>query len=154
MKGINETPLVQIKDNKMNKNPYEYAENKLVGKKIKNIKFKARGLFSSKSKISITTNDNFNIEIRCGIPIRMSSKINGVDIDNEQLVGYLLDDKIEEFGGIKMDMNTHEFYDDDSPYSGQVSLKVGKYNVIIWPNIVESIFSGRGNSSPLEIING
>ena len=139
----------------MNKTPYEYAENKLVGKKIKNIKFKAGGLFSSKSKISIITNDNFKIEIRCGIPIRMSSKIKGQFVDNEQLVSYLFNKKIEKFSAIQMDMNTHEFYDDDSPYSGQILLKVGKYDVNIWPNTVGNILSGGGGgSSPLEIING
>ena len=137
----------------MNKTPYEYAENKLVGKKIKNIKFKAGGLLSSKSKISIITNDNSKIEIRCEIPIRMSSEIKGQYVDNEQLVGYLLDEKIEKFSAIQMDMNTHEFYDDDSPYSGQIALKVGKYDVNIWPNKVGNILSGGGGgSSPLEII--
>ena len=77
------------------------------------------------------------------------------DVDNEQLVGYLLDEKIEKFSAIQMDMNTHEFYDDDSPYSGQIALKVGKYDVNIWPNKVGNILSGGGGgSSPLEIING
>ena len=49
--------------NMKNKNPYEYVENAMVGKKIKSIKYKKAGLFSSKNKIEIVTDENFTLQI-------------------------------------------------------------------------------------------
>ena len=136
-----------------NENPYEYVENAIVGKKIRSIKHKKGGIFSSKNKIEIVTDENFNLQITCGTAIRMVSKIKGDNIENQELVNYLINEEIKEFGGMKFDMNSGEYYDNDSPDSAQIFLKVGKYKVDIWSSKVADIFSGgSGESNPLTII--
>ena len=50
-------------------------------------------------------------------------------------------------------MNIGEYYDNDSPDSAQIFLKVGRYKVDIWPSKVADYFSGgSGESNPLTII--
>ena len=82
----------------------------------------------------------------------MFAKINDRTVENENLSNYLIDKEIQEFWPNKMNSNTEEFYDDDSPYSGTIFFKIGGYDINIFPDTFDSIISGGSNNSPLKII--